>query len=217
MKRLKRNWKAIIGWTLFFSVVALVAAWRYQWSLKLQDLTETAMGGGSPSQNNPPGEPDDTASTLDVDELENLMEGAMQEWARESSADRERSLASRLEELEELDPDVLDGVVTHLMKLTKTQIPEPQKVEILELDVNSSVPVNMEAASGPNGEPGIRIEMMDQEGRSSFIWVDQSEVSAEEEQALRAFTMINRVPGLEQLRPLLAPLLRSAHNADTEP
>ena len=217
MKHLKRNWKAIIGWTLFFCVVGLVAAWRWQLSLKLQDLTETAMGGGSASQTNPPGEPDDTASTLEVDELENLMEGAMREWTRESPQDRERSLASRLEELEELDPDVLEGVVNHLMKLTKTQIPEPQQVEILDLDVNSSVPVNMEAASGPNGEPGIRIEMMDEEGRSSFIFVDQADVSAEEEQALRAFTMINRVPGLEQLRPLLAPLLRSAQNPETEP
>lgn len=52
------------------------------------------------------------------------------------------------------------------------------------------------------------MELQDEEGRIGELWVPESDLSPEEKQALRAFEMMNRVPVLHELRPILTPLMR---------
>jgi hypothetical protein len=210
MKKLERKWKRIIGWTFFVHLLILVAIVRYRWAQvqqePLQDKINKASQNSAPHHS--PSEPNKIVEEVSKDELARLLEQAPEGWEGASVEKREKALSDRIDELAVMEPERVEGIVNHLMDLSGKEAVLEKKVEITELDLDSAVPVNMMESLDSEGNPTVIMTLQDSDGRMSELFVDPDDMSPEEVQALRAFKMMNKVPALHKLRPLLTPLMR---------
>jgi hypothetical protein len=203
MKKLSRKWKRIIGWTLFIHLLILLALFRFQFTLGLQQQTveETLSKVVEEA-------PDASAQTLGADELPLLLGGVAEEWSQAEPEEQEAMLASRLSELEEMNPERVDAIVEHLIRLGASPAPEKENVLLRELDLDTAVLVSMHKQKHEDGRPGVQMELQDALGKTASFWVPESEMTEEDFRALRAFELMNEVPALQKLRPFLPSLLR---------
>jgi hypothetical protein len=212
MKSLRPKWKVLLAWTLFFYIILLGIVLKYQFNREMsrKAWTPPAVPTANPEAARPASQPDPSAEGVSSAELGQLLRGAAESWMQESPEKREQALVHRIQEFSALDSETVEGVVNHLLQNSGVKPPETRTVEISEINLNTAVPLNMRTGVDAAGAAGVWVTIQDDAGLSSEYWVAEADISPEEQQALRAFGMMNQVPGLEKLRPLLAPLLRQA-------
>lgn len=210
MKRLERKWKRIIAWTFFICMVILVATIKFVWTLDQQESLQEKIrrNAQNPPPHHSPSKPDSSVQEISRTELKDLLENASEGWDEASPEKREQALMSRIRELEEMEPERVDGVVDHLLSLSGAERLPEQRVELNQLDMGSIVPVNMIESVQADGTSVMVMEVQDAQGRIGEVRVNPEELTPEEQQALRAFRLMNEVPALHRLRPLLTPLFR---------
>lgn len=212
---LRPRWKRVLFWTLFVYALLTLFMVRYRWTLDQQRrIISERLGervgekdGASPGAA-PEGGPDASARQMPGDEVERQLEEVSREWASRPAEERQQALASRMEELSRMAPGEVEEMAEHLAGLVGAEPVVEKRVEIAELDLETAVPVNMSEEVDAEGGARVRIEMMDSRGHLAEIDVSKQEMTPEELQALEAYRLMNRMPALHRLRPLLAPLLR---------
>jgi len=210
MKRLERKWKRIIGWTAFICMVILVATLKFVWTLDQQETLQEKIrrNAQNPPPHHSPSKPDSSVQEISRNELTDLLDNALEGWDSASPEKREQALMTRIRDLEEMEPERVEGVVDHLLSLSGAERVPERRVELHELDMQTIVPVNMIESVEEDGSAVVVMEVQDAEGRIGEVRVNPDELTPEEQQALRAFRLMNQVPALHRLRPLLTPLLR---------
>lgn len=205
MKRLRANRKAVVGWTLFFHLVLLVIVARYRLTRSLQKpWADDIANSVSESRERAPRPPD---PELHEDEnVEDMIRQAREDWDARTPEERERALESRERQLERIPPENIDRIVERITR--STDIPATREVPFSELDLNTSAPIHMQAETDETGQPGVWVHFQDEQGRVAKMWVDEAELSPEEIRALRAFSLMDRHPALQGLRPVLFDMLR---------
>lgn len=201
---LRPSWKTVAGWTVLFHLVALVVVVRYRvtrhlqqpWAERLEARAESDTAAPAP-------EPVD----FEREDVDGLVAGAVEAWGQRDPAESLRALENRERELDQINPEHLERVVTRL----RERVPDAEKpvsrVEISELDLNRSAPVHMRRGENEAGQTGVWIEMMDDQRRVAEIWMDESEMGVEERRALQAFELMERHPTLKGLQPVIFDIL----------
>jgi hypothetical protein len=210
MKRLERKWKRIFGWTAFICMLIAVITMKWAWTINQQESLREQIRRNSrnPPPHQSPSEPDASVQEISKEELSDLLENATQGWDGAAPEKREQALMSRIEEMAQMEPERVEGVVDHLLALSGAEVLPERRVELEELDLNSIVPVNMVETVSEDGKAVVVMEVQDAQGQISEVRLAPEEMTPEEQQALRAFRLMNQVPALHRLRPLLTPLLR---------
>ena len=211
MKKLERKWKRIITWTALIYMILLVLVLRLYWNNSRKARSWGQDPNIKPTQRLPhisPSRPDTRVAEVNTEELSGLLRNASDEWKNASPEKQERALESRMEELSAMEPERVEGVVNHLLDLSGVEAKPEKRVELAALDLSTAVPVNMRESVNEKGESGVWMELQDKEGQVAELWVLRSDLSPEELQAMRAFEIMNRLPALHKLRPLMTPLMR---------
>ncbi|MCC5849690.1 MAG: hypothetical protein JJU29_16525 [Verrucomicrobia bacterium] len=207
MKRLRANRKAVVGWTLFFHLVLLVVVVRYRLTRFMQKpWAEDIARSVEESRERAPRPPD--PAVPEDENVSDMILQAREDWDGRTPEERERALENRERQLERISPERVDQIVDRINRSTGAPTRPTREVPLSELDLSTSVPIHMQAGNDDAGQPGVWVHFQDEQGRVAQLWVEEDQLSPEEIRALRAFSLMDRHPALQGLRPVLFDMLR---------